>query len=680
MPQTTSPATSGAGPVDAIPISADPQTNWLFARIPGVRWVLFALAAVLLICSFNGQWRVGRDSAAYRGLAHGLATQGKYVFRTNAGVEGYADQSDIRYPGLPLLLAGAEKVFGPGDVPAILLIMATGVGALLLSWGWARRSLPACVAVVVVFGTALNGRFAEHCNEVLTDVPFLMGVMGLLIAFDRLMRGGRDPVAAVVVAVCLVFLAMMRPTFWVVGLAVALTCVWGAFGRIRTCETPAESRHRRVACLISLGALVAAALVFLFVLDPRGRREGAAGYQHRIEVMFGDLKTVVGRAPQNLNDLLEQTLPESFFGTQLGSGFVKAGSEVGRRGAVGKPLKWGSTGAFSLLLIGSGVALARRNVLWGMLVLTTVGTMVLFGSVPRYFLMILPVLLAGWALMVAGLARWASRFGPGVAAAVAGAGLGVVILPNLVHVIDLIREQHGMTRKLEYVGFEKSYHGGDWTAAYDVAKMLQKHVKPGERVIGPESTVLTYMSGRDVYGLGVLLPRKDTGGVWEQKVRRMSRPTEPFHFTYAIFPDTHKGLFNDKDGVTGKLIRLGMIKPKTVIARGGGYVLATYDVVHVERKRGRGLRGKDLARMGLATKPATAPAPTTKATGRRGPRGVTTAPATTKVSPQPAATTQPTRVRGKPGRGLRGKDAAPATKPSTAPSKPNVAPTANPPK
>ncbi|HSI35808.1 MAG TPA: hypothetical protein VK986_19655 [Tepidisphaeraceae bacterium] len=636
-----------------------------------MRWILFALAGVLLICSFNGQWRVSRDSAAYRGLAHGLATQGKYVFRTNAGVEGYADQSDIRYPGLPVLLAGVEKVFGPGDAPAILLIMATGVGALLLSWGWARRSLPAWVAVVVVFGTALNGRFAEHCNEVLSDIPFLFGVMALLIAFDRLMRGGRDPVAAVVVAVCLVFLAMMRPTFWVVGLAVALTCVWGVFGRIRSCETPAESRHRRVACLISLGALVAAALVFLFVLDPRGKREGTGSYQHRIEAMFADVKTVVGRAPQNLNDLLEQTLPESFFGTQLGSGFIKAGQEVGRRGAVGKPLKWGPTGAFSLLLIGSGVALARRNVLWGMLVLTTVGTMVLFGSVPRYFLMILPVLLAGWALMVAGLARWAGsrcgpQWGPVCAAGVAFAGLGLVILPNLVQVVDLVREQHGMTRKLAYVGFETSYHGGDWTAAYGVRDMLREHVKPGERVIGPESTVLTYMSGRDVYGLGVLLPRKDTGGVWEQKLRRMSRPSEPFHFTYAIFPDTHKGLFNDKDGVTGKLIRLGMIKPKTVIARGGGYILATYEVVHVERKRGRGLRGKDLARMGLATKPSTAPAPTTKATGRRGTRGTTTAPTTTTAT-QPAVT-QPTRVRGKPGRGLRGKDAAPATKPSVAPT------------
>src|SRR5215213_9667391 len=96
--------------------------NALLAPIPRFRWVYFAFVGLLILLAFNGQWRVGRDSAAYRGLAHQLATTGKYVFRDKQTHTTYSDQQDMRYPGLPLLLAAVEKLFGRSDRPAVLAI------------------------------------------------------------------------------------------------------------------------------------------------------------------------------------------------------------------------------------------------------------------------------------------------------------------------------------------------------------------------------------------------------------------------------------------------------------------------------------------------------------------------------------------------------------------------------
>src|SRR6266536_211135 len=88
--------------------TASIRENRLLALIPRWRGVFFALVGLLMVLAFNGQWRVGRDSAAYRGLGHQLATTGKYVFRERPNLAGYSDQQDTRYPGMPLILAAVE--------------------------------------------------------------------------------------------------------------------------------------------------------------------------------------------------------------------------------------------------------------------------------------------------------------------------------------------------------------------------------------------------------------------------------------------------------------------------------------------------------------------------------------------------------------------------------------------
>jgi 4-amino-4-deoxy-L-arabinose transferase-like glycosyltransferase len=671
MPVLEQPAT-----LDYSTAGTAPAGNRLLTLIPRLRWVFFITVACFLVASFNGRWRVGRDSAAYRGLGHQLATTGKYVFRDKQDVATYSDQQDTRYPGMPLMLAGIEKLFGRGDAPPILAICLIAIATLGVSYFMARAALPAWLAVAVVFGMGVNGRFLTHAHEILSDVPFLLGVVLSLYAFDRFQHARENRprvVAGLLLVLGLLLCAAMRPTFWVVALALVATCVWGLFRPIHPdpagLDDARDARARRIACGLTLGLLALAAIVFLAFVDLRGR--GAAGYEGKLLGRLADFEQkVLVQLPRNVHDVLEETLPEAFFGTQLGPGFIPVGGKS----------RIGFSTVGSLLVIGAGVWLVRRNVLWGMLVLVTVGTMAAIGSVPRYFIMILPLLLAGWGLHVA----WVSeRFRSPVARElVVFAGLGLVVTPNLLSSLNLVREQRGLSRPqqgLKPVGFLKAYHAGKWAGVHDVAKMVRDNVRPEQQVIGPEATVLTFLSDRDVFGLGMLLPRKDRGGIWERKIRGMKSK-----FAYAVFPDTTDKLYDDKDVVTGKLIRLGLLRPTRTVATAGGYKLSEYEVVPPapSRKSTRGQRDPIAAtqpkrRRGAATTVAAATAPATQTLerprGRRGrARGATTAPATSIVTTQPAAapSSRSARARRRAAAAAAAAATQPTTRPITQPSAP----------
>jgi 4-amino-4-deoxy-L-arabinose transferase-like glycosyltransferase len=607
--------------------TAPTRENWLLALIPRWRWAFFALVGLLMVLAFNGQWRVGRDSAAYRGLGHQLATTGKYVFRDKPNLAGYSDQQDTRYPGMPLILAGVEKIFGRADWAADLTVALMAALTLILTYRLAKGALPLWLAIAVVFGMGANGRFLEHANEVLSDVPFLLGVVLTLLAFDRLMAARDGPArmgAVVMLVIGLILAAAMRPTFWVLALALACACAWGIFRPISGQQSSSDVRSRRVASGMTLLVLAVAAVVFVLAVDLRGRR--GTGYEGRLIERLHDFPKLMEQLPDNVYAVLEQTLPEAFFGTQLGPGFIPVGAK-----------HWiGLSTFFSLLLIGASVSLVRRNVLWGLFVLLSVLTMATLGSVPRYFIMILPLLLAGWGLMVSGVAR---RFETaGLKEFIAFVGLGMVVAPNLIMCGNLIREQRGFARPqqgFKRVGFLAAYHQGKWQGVDQVAKMVREHVRADQKIFGPEATVLTFMSDRDVFGLGMLVAKNHRSGATLERSLRALAPT----YAYAIFPDTNDKLYDDKDVLTGRVIKLRMLRPTRVITRAGGYKLCEYEVMPAPTRRGPPGAGRAI---GQTTRrrltEATQPAPTTQATTqpgrRRRPRPVTTTTTTTApISP-----------------------------------------------
>jgi hypothetical protein len=307
-----------------------------------------------------------------------------------------------------------------------------------------------------------------------------------------------------------------------------------------------------------------------------------------------------------------------------------------------------------------------------MVVLVTVVTMATIGSVPRYFIMILPLLLVGWGLQVAWIA---GRFkDPGVREILTFVGLGLVVIPNLISCLNLVREQRGLSRPkegLRYVGFAKSYHTGKWAGVHEVARMIHDHVRPEQQVIGPEATVLTFLSDRDVFGLGMLLPRKDRKGRWERLLRGMKAK-----FEYVVFPDGTDKLYDDKDVVTGKLIRAGLLRPTHTVASVGGYKLCEYELVPARRKRGSTKHDPIAAtqpkRRGASASGGNATATTEPAARPRGRRSrAATVPTTGQVAPATApSSTRSSRARRR--------AAAAATQPSRPATAPSTAPTRTP--
>ena len=121
--------------------------------------------------------RIGLDSSIYRGLAHNLATGNGYTFGESA--------SHMVYPGLPFLLAGIDRylhdsIFTP--IIPLLVILTCSILILILTYKLVRLSFPEWIAVAVTCGVGLNQKFLQLSNEILTDIPFLLGVMSACTA------------------------------------------------------------------------------------------------------------------------------------------------------------------------------------------------------------------------------------------------------------------------------------------------------------------------------------------------------------------------------------------------------------------------------------------------------------------------------------------------------------------
>jgi hypothetical protein len=486
------------------------------------RFAWFALVAFLLIASFNGRWQVGPDSAAYRQLGHNLATTGRYFFREDVpGLDAYHNQQGTRYPGLPLLIALLERQFGRGDLAPVLMMQFLSALTLVVIYQLMLLQLERWLAVCVVVGVGSNPRFLQYANEILSDVPFLLGAMLVLWGHQLLVRSDprRRPAlmlaaGSAIVLIGMLWAAAMRPTFWLLAAAVAAAAVWGIVrGRAEILSWPptpsatatAAARAVRRGSAATIVASVLAGALFMVSIDIRLKSTGAGGaaksggYEARMADKFLHFRQkILARLPINVGELLENAIPTAVLGYRCGPGFMTFGEHR---------IGWASV--FSVAIIFSGIALARRNALWGLWVLIAVAGLAT-GPIPRYFLMILPLLLAGWGLLVCGVARgfrstaaaeWTKRI-----------GLGFVLFSNVITSILFILVQHGYTigvderhrwQGFRHVGFLNTYEYGKWSGVYDLADLVRRGCGPNDKIIGPEATVLTYLSDRQVYPLTV---------------------------------------------------------------------------------------------------------------------------------------------------------------------------------
>jgi hypothetical protein len=483
------------------------------------RNILFGVVVFFLLATFNGVWLIGRDSSLYRGLAHNLAIGRGYTFGEFA--------PRTVYPGYPLLLAGIEKVFGEGAViPLIVMKLMAGV-IVVLTYRLMRLHYPQWIAVAAAFFVGINGRFVAQSNELMTDTPFMLGVVLLLYGWQRLkIACGVSPahvdsdthpesISKITAGLMLVagaaIAATTRPTFLIVALAWCMVCTW------RILRGP----HRRF-YLLSAAMMVAIVGAFAAVeLNSRGFRALGGGYSrdavHAIE-------QITTRVPPNVSALLSRDMLSAFLGNRILVGL--------------NPL-------LALFVIASSYTLFRRgHLLWGLMVYLTVAVTLMMTTIPRYFLMVLPLMVLGWLLLWSDLA---SRVSVKRRDLVLLAGLMFLTLPNVARCISEISGQH----------FRHKGNRDSWAEEVEMADHIRRSVPENGKVISPSgSTIMSYLSGRQVLQQRELIPRGLPELDWPKRLAQLD-------VHYAIFPST---LYVEQEQAAGMLMRRGVIFQEKVLA------------------------------------------------------------------------------------------------------------------
>ena len=177
-----------------------------------------------------------------------------------------------------MLLAGLEKIFSLAAWPGILVMHLMALGCLVLTYKLVRLHFPRWLAILVTFCVGMNSWFIELSNELLTDIPFLLGVLMALYGWERLRIAVADKSVAdrrklvrplIWLILGLALAAVIRPTFWVLAGAWVIVCVWGLI--------VGPARRLYAICLSILFVVwLAAALI-----DPRvrGFRPFQGGYE-----------------------------------------------------------------------------------------------------------------------------------------------------------------------------------------------------------------------------------------------------------------------------------------------------------------------------------------------------------------------------------------------------------------
>ena len=496
----------------SVPLPQTPLTRGIVKN----RHIFWIVLAVFYLLAFNGQWRVGRDSALYRGLGHSLATGKGYTF-------GEFGSRQI-YPGFPVLLAGLEKLFGPRDLPPILLMNLMSLGCLIVTYKLVRLRFPEWVAVVVTFAVGINGWYMELSEELLADIPFLLGMLIALYGWERLRSDDSPkvgPLACLFAGIALA--ALMRPTFWILAIAWVLVCAWGLI-------SDAPKRRFYATCL----AVLIVVWFAIALADPRvrGFHPLAGGYERdAIDAARG----VAASLLTNFYKMFNAELAYAFFGQ-----------------------KWlpGMTEVMNAVAVVAAILLWRVNPLWTLLILLTVAVTLIMGPVPRYYAMVTPLMMLSWVLLTVEVARRVPHRWLEVAIT---AGVLAVVLPNVARCGKVIGQQRG-------------WNGGEdkWAEVKAMSRRVAELVPPGEKVIAPAPSIMAYFSGRDVAVHRDILPdpRKKSELNWPAHLAALN-------IRYAVFPSK---LYKEGEYKIRELMDKGVIVPTERVAREGELALMRIEI------------------------------------------------------------------------------------------------------
>jgi hypothetical protein len=436
------------------------------------RWVFLAIL-LLYLAGFNAQWRLEPDSGLYLSIGRNLAEGNGYTF--------HGKDHKLAYPGVPLLFYAVYATFGSGSlVPHLVLMWLMGLATLALTYRLFLLHAGRPTAVLVTLGVAISRVFYRYCFELLTDLPFLLGVMAFFVGYEAVFhrrsaagsgteRGTPDAGAAadarrgsargrwfdgVLLVAGLGLAVAARPAMLALVAAVVLAAAWSLVrGRPRWGH-------------LVVVVLVVGAVAMFYLKDPRQQTDpGAVTSSSYVEedqlfhLQPDRLAKMADTARGNVGVLFDNALARASFGG---------------------PILPGVNAALAAAVAVAGVLLVRVRPLWGMWVLAT---LLMVSMVPRpldrYFLPTVPVLVYAWWT----LTRWAeARGGAGrVGRSVFLVLFGVGAVSNVLGVLGFVYEQR-------YRPFLANYKVGRYASAYEAAAMIEQVTGPSRSALDPRTT------------------------------------------------------------------------------------------------------------------------------------------------------------------------------------------------
>ena len=440
------PATS-ARACDRILAFVDAHRRWFFAGL-----------ILLYVAGFNGFWRIEPDGALYLSLAKNIAEGKGYLYLNRA--------HHLAYPGLPYLIAGTFKLFGPGAIwPIHVLIGLMSLATLALVYRLICLHADRATASVVTFITGGTYLFLSFAYQLRNDVPYALGVMAFLCGCEGLRTRSRRRVLDIALIVSGTALAtVMRPAMW----ALLFTIVLG------TIFWMLQKRRGWALLLGAAGVVTAVAFLCMYQgMHVAGLRILGDYEEQSVEKMTGSLGQMLWQvAGVNVPRLLGPILAESMCGHELGP--------------VLNPLA-------GLAVLVSACVYLRARPMWLVFVFMNLLMMLLVlpeeAILPRYILPIFPLLVFAVWRGIASLNRrlpqpwdWA----------------GVILLclwliPNGIKDGEIIREQHA-------ADFYATYKHGRYPPMFVMAEQLREIVPPTRYVLAETKSgrIMSYLSDRRV--------------------------------------------------------------------------------------------------------------------------------------------------------------------------------------
>jgi hypothetical protein len=490
------------------------------------RWVFLAIL-LLYVAGFNTNWRLEPDSGLYLSIGRNLAEGHGYTF--------HGKDHKLAYPGVPLLFYGVFQTFGSGSlVPHLIVMWLMGLATLGLTYRLFLLHAGRPTAVLVTLGVAVSRVFYRYCFELLTDLPFLFGVMAFFVGYEALFHR-RDPADGsgpgfaptavdradapggqrrgtakarwfdgALLLGGLGFAVAARPAMLALVAAAVLAAGWSLVrGRARWGH-------------LAVVALVVGAVALFYLKDPRQQQadpNAAVSSTYVEEDQLFHLKAetlakMAATARGNLGVVFNDALTKASFGVSVVPGL---------------------NAALSVAIVGAGLVLVRGRPLWGAWVLATVGMVLLVPKpMDRYFLPLVPVLVyAWWTLTRAAEAR----AGPGPAGRwvfLVLFGLGAV--PNVLGVLDFARQQR-------YVPFLAGYKEGRYASAYEAAAMIARETGPSRSVQDPQTTWV-FVPTKFARAMTLLSRRYCVEPDWNTKIDPSYQAVYALEPTDPLKPDT----------------------------------------------------------------------------------------------------------------------------------------------